>query len=248
MKKIIILLLLLSFSLFLNACSFNDKTSKTQTEEDNVFIKNHTITLVDDYGYSEKVYVDDGKALKISHEPSKKNYIFTGWYTDKSHSTLYDFTRPVKNNFTLYAGYTLSYTSKSIKDFRIKSSISENSSASYNITPYNFDLEYLKKQGYGIKITVIYSYYYVKDYDVLLDIGYAGSPKFEFSIFNTDGVGYFENDLPTKKETQTETYSVVSDISFINNKDMFLKFSTDNIQNLIYFKNITVNIEAVKVR
>ena len=33
MKKISILVLLLSFILFFNACSFNDKTSKTQTEE-----------------------------------------------------------------------------------------------------------------------------------------------------------------------------------------------------------------------
>lgn len=245
MEKIkkIILLLCLSVVLSLSSCFSEEKPT-----DDNILIKNHTITLVDDYGYSEKVYVDDGKSLTINREPSKTNYIFTGWYTDKTHSILYDFTRPVKNDFTLYAGYTLSYKKNTISDFRIKWDSDEKSSASYNITPYDFDENWLKNNGYGIRITVKYSYYYVKDYNIPFDIGYAGSPKYELSIYNTEGVGYFEEDLTTKSESQNETYSVVSDISFIVNKDMFLKFSTDNVQNLIYFKNITVTVEAVKVK
>ena len=242
-RKILIFGFIFNIMLTLSSCGSEGKPT-----ENNIFVKNHTITLVDDYGYYEKVYVDKGESLIISHEPSKKNYIFTGWYTDKSHSSLYDFTRPVENDFTLYAGYTLSYMSKGIKDFKIKLDLDEDSSESFNITPYEFDEEYLKKNGYGIKITVKYTYYYVKDYNVPFDIGYAGSPKYELSIYNTDDVGYFEENLPTKKERQTKTYSVVSDIGFITNKDIFLTFSTDNVQNLIYFKDITVSFEAVKVR
>ena len=242
-RRIFVFLFMTSIILTLSSCSSDDNPGGN-----NIFIKNHTITLVHSSSYSECMYVDDGEALIINYEPKKDNYIFTGWYTDKSCTSLYDFTKPVKSDFTLYAGFTLSYISKSIKDFRIKWDTDEDSSATYNITPYAFDLEYLKKHSYGIRITVKYSYYYVKDYNVLFDIGYAGSPKFEFYIYNTDDVGFYEEDLPTKTTSQTETYSKVVDISFINNKDMFLKFSTNNIQNLIYFKNITVTIEAVKIR
>ena len=243
MRKIIILCNLLIVVLCLSSCFSGDNPTK-----DNILKINHTITLVDNFGYLKKIYVDDGECLVIKDTPDMENYIFKGWYTDKLCTMLYDFTKPVKNDFTLYADYTLSYVIMSLSNFRIKLDLSVDSYKSFNITPYDFDVDFLKKNGYGIEITVQYSYYYVKDYDVLFDIGYAGSPRFEFSIYNNDGVGYFEKNLPTKKTTQTEVYSVVSDMNFINNKDIFLKFSTDNIQNLIYFKNIIVSIEAVRVR
>ena len=54
----------------------------------------------------------------------------------------------------------------------------------------------------------------MKDYNVLFDIGYAGSPKYEFSIYNTDLVGYFEENLSTTKTAQKQTYSVANDASF----------------------------------
>ena len=35
--------------------------------------------------------------------PVKEGYIFTGWYTDKECTTLYDFSAPVTADITLYA-------------------------------------------------------------------------------------------------------------------------------------------------
>ena len=113
-KKILALCTMCTIIFSLSSC-----LGETQIITDKVLTTTHTVSLVDDYGYTKKINVEDGECLKISSNPSVNNYIFTGWYTDKSRSMLYDFTRPVKNDFTLYAGYTLSYTKKSFEGFRI---------------------------------------------------------------------------------------------------------------------------------
>ena len=51
------------------------------------------------------VIVFQGQKLYIPATPTKEGYIFTGWYTDSSLSSLYNFENAVYSNFSLYAGW-----------------------------------------------------------------------------------------------------------------------------------------------
>lgn len=57
-------------------------------------------TLVDDQMLS------NGEKAAEPTVPVKEGYIFTGWYTDKECTTLYDFSAPVTADITLYAGWS----------------------------------------------------------------------------------------------------------------------------------------------
>lgn len=46
-----------------------------------------------------------GTKLSKPAEPTKEDYVFTGWYTDAACTRLYDFNQTVNTNVTLYAGW-----------------------------------------------------------------------------------------------------------------------------------------------
>lgn len=126
----------------------------------------------------------------------------------------------------------------------IKFSTSTDMSASYYITPSGFDMDELDKKGYNMRITVTYDVYYKKDWN--LGLGYLGSPKYEISVVNSDGMGKINENLTTSTSSMTRTFSVSASIADLKNTRLILTFSTDNIQNIIYFKNITVDYQCFK--
>lgn len=130
------------------------------------------------------------------------------------------------------------------KDCSIKFSTSTDMSASYYITPQGFEWDKLEEKGYKMKITVTYDVYYKKDWS--LGIGYAGSPKYEVSVVNSDGMGKIDNNMPTEKYVQTRTLSFSSKIVDLKGTRLVLTFSTDNIQNKIYFENIKIDYQCYK--
>lgn len=130
------------------------------------------------------------------------------------------------------------------KDCSIKFSTSTEMSASYYITPEGFEWDKLEEKGYKMKITVTYDVNYKKDWD--LRFGYAGSPKYEVSVVNSDGMGKIDDNMPTETTSQTRTLSFSSKIVDLKNTRLVLTFSTDNIQNIIYFKNIKVDYQCYK--
>ena len=117
----------------------------------------------------------------------------------------------------------------------------------YNITPVGFELDRLEEKGYYLHLSVEYDVYYKKDYDVLWDIGYAGAPKYEVTIANSDLKGQMEKDLSTSKSSKTRSMYLNLRISDIRYTKWTLTFSTDNVQNIIYFKNITVYYNFLKL-
>lgn len=121
-----------------------------------------------------------------------------------------------------------------------------NSSASYYITPNGFEMDKLQERGYYMEITVTYNVYYKKDYDVLWDIGYAGSPRYEISIMNSDYMGKAQSDLTTTLNKVSRKLTLRASIADIKNQRWVLTFSTDNVQNIIYFNNIVVNYNCYK--
>lgn len=130
------------------------------------------------------------------------------------------------------------------KNCSIKMSTNLAPAVSYYITPSGFEWDRLEAKGYRMEIKVAYDVYYEKDWAI--GIGYAGSPKYEISIVNSDGLGNMESNMTTNTKTQTRTMSLVYNIVDIKNQRIVLTFSTDNIQNIIYFKNIKVTYKCAK--
>ena len=72
-------------------------------------VKEKDVVVTYDYNYIDStattVTLYDGDTLSYPTIPSRTNYVFTGWYTDSSCTTKYDFTGTVSENMTLYAGW-----------------------------------------------------------------------------------------------------------------------------------------------
>ena len=120
------------------------------------------------------------------------------------------------------------------------------SASYYQLNPPGFDLQALAAEGYIMKIHVTYDVYYRKDYDVLWDVGYAGAPKYEVYILNSDNIGSCDENITATKSARTRSISYKASVSSLLNTSLYLKFSTDNIQNIIYFENIKVEIVCQK--
>ena len=235
MKKFNLIILIVFSVICLVGCS-----------KETVSIIPHTVTFNTNGGTtieSKTVY-----KLEEAPLPRKDNYLFDGWYLDPQYQNLVVFPYEVNNDVTFYAKWV------KIKDYIQckKGSIkffdkNYNSTLSYSITPNQFDYDRLAQLGYkGMTILIDYVVYYQKDYDVPFDIGYAGSPKYEIYILNSKLSYFEEKNLTTTTKSKHISYSY--NIAFINLKDITytLTFSTDNIQNIIYFDNIVVSYTVFK--
>ena len=70
--------------------------------------QNHSVQLIYNNGAQNKtVTVQSGKTLPTPEDPTRNNYIFLGWYSDRTLTTKYDFSTPVTGDLTLYAKYEL---------------------------------------------------------------------------------------------------------------------------------------------
>ena len=194
-------------------------------------------------------YVEGLETDNISTAPStfKNGYIFEGWYKDSTLNVPVSFPLTVTENMTLYAKWLKIKDSVKYSGCDIKAiDRSFYGSKNYYVTPNGFDMNTLATRGYQMKITVTYDVWYSKDYDVLLDVGYAGSPKYEVSLLDSDGIGKNQTKLGTTKQMTTRTISIQSSISDFINERIILNFSTDNIQNIVHFDNIVVTYECIR--
>ncbi len=64
----------------------------------------HTVTIDDGSG-QQTVTVKDRDVITRPADPVNGSNTFTGWYTDKACTELYDFTSPVTEDITIYAGW-----------------------------------------------------------------------------------------------------------------------------------------------
>ena len=246
MKKLLLILFSVFLMSTLTSCYLG---SQLGDQNDNLFKKNHKITLVIEGKAKEMATVDDGEVLNINFTPKRQDYMFKGWYTDSSCTVPYDFSRPVTTSFNLYAGFALEIKRNKCTDVSIKAlSRSYDNYKSFGLSLVGFDYEYLEKNGMGLQFQIIYSVKYKKDYNVIFDIGYAGSPKYEISLINESLSGYFEYDLPTTQSEERCIYIYNTTLDFSKGQQVSLVFSTDNVQNIISYTDIVVIITAIKLK
>ncbi len=76
---------------------------------DDVAEINSTATITYNYNYSEStsstVTLTNGQTLSRPTNPTRSGYVFTGWYTNSSCTTRYEFTDTITGDMTLYAGW-----------------------------------------------------------------------------------------------------------------------------------------------
>lgn len=242
MRKIVALLLLVCILLSFTCCSVDIDNDGKNDSTTSLFT--HTLRFVTNGGsYISPKQIN---VLTSAPQPTKNSHEFLGWYRDESLTVPVIYPLSIDADMTIYAKWLKLADSMQCANTNIKFLNDIGSAKTCAITPTGFDLEELSLRGYYIDIVVQYDVYYVKDYDILWDIGYMGSPKYEVSILNDDGVGQFQHDLTTTTSAKTRTIKYTARAINYSNSVIYLTFSTDNIQNIIYFKNITVSYTCHK--
>ena len=120
------------------------------------------------------------------------------------------------------------------------------SSSTYIITPAGFDFNTLNLGGYKMSIKVTYDVYYSKDWNVLWDIGYLGAPKYEVFILDNDLIGKSNENIVAPEQSTARNITYTTDVINLINSKLTLTFSSDNIQNKIHFRNISVTYKCYK--
>lgn len=109
-------------------------------------INQYTVKFVSDHGSFADQTIEYGGTIDTDKltPPTVEGFTFDGWYTDETHNTKFDFTKPITGNTTVYAKWTA-------KDYEV-SFVTEHGDApiSQNV-PYNGtakDPGELKAEGY----------------------------------------------------------------------------------------------------
>ncbi len=232
------ILLLAPLSLF--GCSDSEKDGNSPKNE----LKSYTVTFETNGGNA--VSKTTTALIEKAPHTSKKNHLLEGWFLDKTLLSPAIFPLTVDKDITLYAKWLKISDYSLYEESHIKDWSGFSPSAKYYITPDGFDLDRLSELNYRMNITVNYEVYYRKDYDALFDIGYAGAPKYEVYVYNSQNLGVAKENLSTTTSTSKRSITYTANMADLKNEHITLKFSTDNIQNIIYFKNISVSYSCVK--
>lgn len=89
---------------FIAGCSLFSTNDNNYSEANLTY----NITFVYNNGKADNtISVKKGTTVPTPTDPTKSNYLFTGWYTDKNYNNRYDFSKTVTESFTLYAAYEL---------------------------------------------------------------------------------------------------------------------------------------------
>lgn len=254
-KKLIALLFVILIPFSLIACEDEiTQTKKNNNKKDNYISKQeveqqiyYTVTYQTNGGskISSEQYLKDGFLTKAP-ATTKENYIFEGWFLDETLTTAAIFPIKITNDINLYAKWLKIKDITQIENCKIKLDSDYSSAVTCSLTPTGFDFDALNLKNYKIKITVNYNVRYKKDYNVLLDIGYFGSPKYEASLYNSQTTGIFQEDLSTTTSANSRSISITEKAIDLKQKQITLVFSTNNIQNIIYFEDIYVTYECIK--
>lgn len=229
MKRAVALFLTV-FLLVLSLCSCTDRNQKTYTVNFNS--NGGTAVATQEIG-----------TLTEAPQTTREAYAFCGWYLDQEFKMPVTYPMQVEKDMTLYAKWTKDTDQLCLANAAVKFDVENeyNYKAEYNIIPPQMDIQALANQGYSIQIDVTYEVYYVKDYNVALDLGYMGAPDHDVLIVDPYDDGEIRENIPTTKEPQTNCVSTVISAADLLNRSFYLKLLTYNMQNVVYFQNIVIN-------
>lgn len=194
-------------------------------------------------------YVNSKQTQRVDQAPytERDGYLFDGWYYNEGLTNEVVYPIEINSDMTLYAKWLLLEKEVSCEDIKLKSLDSDYYNATYySLSPSGFDFQELEKRGYNISIEVQYNVRYKKDYAIPLDIGYFGSPKYKVGIINDDNAGVWKSDLGTTQSATTRSVSRKMSVASFNKNRIRLYFSTENVQNIIYFEDITIKYTCYK--
>ncbi|MBQ9803015.1 MAG: InlB B-repeat-containing protein [Clostridia bacterium] len=244
MKKSFLIVLIVLIFCTLCACDNSATDAIKSADDQTVNIIAPTVTFETNGG--SKVNSQSTKVIKKEPQTTRENYLFDGWYFDKSFKTLAVFPLSVEYDTILYAKWLKIYDTATAKNTSISGKSGYDAKVSYNVSPPDFDLNALAERNLKLKITVSYDVTYQKKYDALWDIGYAGAPHYEVYLLGEDLKGAWEEDIVASKSSKTHTLSMATTADYFRNNIIRLTFSTNNIQNVVQIKNIVITYECGK--
>ena len=244
MKKVfrIIFLALLTCSLF--SCNDSITTTVDNIDDQTINVISPTVTFITNGGSS--ITAQTTKVIKQEPQTKREHYLFDGWYFDEAFKSLAVFPLSVEYDTTLYAKWLKIYDTAREDDCSISAKSGYDSACTLDVSPPNFDFKALAERGLKLKITVSYDVSYQKKYDVLWDIGYAGAPHYEVYLLGEDAKGNWEEDVQAPNSAKTRSITMATNADYYHNNIVKLRFSTNNIQNIIHITNITVTYECGK--
>lgn len=243
-KKLIFLASILMITSFVS-CSPTALNEENPNVKEEIILNEQNDDYVVTFETNGGTFVEAQRTNKLVSAPStsKDNYYFDGWFLDRNLTNVVIYPMKIEDNITLYAKWVKIADKLNFENCEFKfMSCSYSSKALYDITPRAFNYNRLEELGYtSMNISVSYSVSYEKQYKFLWDIGYFGSPKYEVSISNDDCWGEFQKDIKTTGEYVTKYISINAGFDYCSHTPIVLKFSTNNIQNLVKVKDITVS-------
>lgn len=184
--------------------------------------------------------------LQFSPETQKNGHAFQGWYRDSGLTQKATFPMYLSEDIVLYAKWLKTTDEVKLDSLQIAKAKGYSESKTIDITPKGLDLENLASQGYYVTITVSYDVKYQKNYDILWDIGYMGAPEYEFYLYMNSGVVSSEKKIKTPSSSTRKSVTWTEKAVSMKGSKVSFKVSTDNIQNIVVFDNITVTYQCTK--
>ena len=120
-----------------------------------------------------------------------------------------------------------------------EATVKDGSYYSYRITPTGFDYDELNRRNFRYMMITVHYYVSYKRTFTGWDIFYKGAPKYDISIKNDDDTGNIMTGLEIKNDSE-KTISYQGNLSEIRTEKIKFTIGSINIQNEIYFTNMTV--------
>lgn len=261
MKKIISIIAILTILLSLVACDTENNKNNTENNKNDLSSILEKITEKPTYEVTFETNggtpINPMKTDNIENEPmtAKDSHIFDGWYLDYKFIEKASFPLTITEETTLFAKWVRSEERIVFKDeICLKNWDGTPYASRANVTPEEIDLDWLEANDYKITIKLEYTVRYKKDYDVPFDIGYMGAPKYSVYVSgvdkNNNSKTFMANtDVKATTSSKIKTEIITYEISEIKDRlenEIKITFSTENIQNKVYFSDIAVTYECHK--
>ncbi len=217
-------------------------SSDTPTVTTPQITKKYTVTFVYNNGTQNKSEsVISGKTLETPSDPTKANYTFKGWFTDKALKSKYDFSKAVTKDLTLYAKYELDAVTitNTISKDTIRSIVKVYNKC-YN-TFLGIPTSSVGGQGSGFCFQIQNGYYYILT-NCHVAVKNPDFEKQEFVIEDYQGntyTGYLYENPSTNISAISASYDLAC---------LYFKATSSNVKKLpILNTNPTINDDVISL-